>query len=206
MIVPVFPLGCTLMPGGRLPLHVFEDRYRTMMADVLSSGHPEFGVVLIERGNEVGGGEIRGGHGTMARVLQCRAFADGRYAVLAGGTSRFIVERWRDDHPYPSAVVRFAEEPSNGAHVAVDLLSVRAQVRQVNALAAECGSEGADLQVNLLGDAELDSWRLIDASPLGHHDRQRLLALDDIDERCRQFVDLLAEVRESLLATLGTPG
>ncbi|MET1002223.1 MAG: LON peptidase substrate-binding domain-containing protein, partial [Acidimicrobiia bacterium] len=51
----MFPLGSVLFPHALLPLHVFEPRYRVMMRHCLE-GDKEFGVVLIERGSEVGGG------------------------------------------------------------------------------------------------------------------------------------------------------
>src|SRR3546814_21025825 len=52
--LPMFPLGSAVVPGAGLPLHVFEDRYRALMKDCMA-GDREFGVVLIERGSEVGG-------------------------------------------------------------------------------------------------------------------------------------------------------
>ena len=62
--LPMFPLGTVLLPGAPLPLQVFEPRYRGLTHDCLA-GVPEFGVVLIERGSEVGGGDVRTnvGHG-----------------------------------------------------------------------------------------------------------------------------------------------
>ena len=57
-VLPMFPLGTVLLPGAVLPLHVFEPRYRQLVQDCLA-GEPEFGVVLIERGSEVGGGDQR---------------------------------------------------------------------------------------------------------------------------------------------------
>ena len=56
--LPMFPLGCVLFPHAHLPLHVFEPRYRTLTRDCLRTDR-EFGVVLIERGSEVGGGDSR---------------------------------------------------------------------------------------------------------------------------------------------------
>ena len=56
--VPMFPLGTVLLPGGILPLHVFEDRYRELTEYCLGN-QTSFGVVLIERGHEVGGGDVR---------------------------------------------------------------------------------------------------------------------------------------------------
>lgn len=205
MRLPVFPLGCTLLPGGRLPLHIFEDRYRTMVVDVLASDDPVFGVVLIERGNEVGGGEVRGRHGTIARILQCRRFADGRYAMVAGGTSRFEVLSWAADDPYPSASVRLV--PDLPAEDPVDKVErLRGEVRRVIALAVECGSTNGDLDLAPSGDAVRDVWHMIDASPLGHYDRHELLAIDAFDDRCRRFGELLEDLRAVLLSTLSEDG
>ena len=57
--MPMFPLGTVLLPGGLLPLHVFEPRYRQLVADLLADdvNEPEFGVTMIERGKDTGGGE-----------------------------------------------------------------------------------------------------------------------------------------------------
>lgn len=206
MILPIFPLGCTLLPGGSLPLHVFEDRYRQLVGDLLSEDRAEFGVVLIERGSEVGGGEERTRHGTVARILQCRRFPDGRYALQTGGVFRFVVDRWLDDRPYPSAIVVPSADRASAAGAAFDVVRLRSEVRRLNALAIECGAGAADLGIDLSGDPSRDLWRLIDASPLGHHDRHRLLAIDDLDRRWERFHELLEEVRASLLARLQPEG
>src|SRR5690349_16753436 len=102
--VPMFPLGTVLFPYALLPLHVFEPRYRMMMQHVLD-GDREFGVVLIERGSEVGGGDSRFDVGTIARVVQIAELPDGRYAVSTVGIRRFRVRRWLDDDPYPRAEI-----------------------------------------------------------------------------------------------------
>ena len=65
-VMPMFPLGTVLFPHALLPLHVFEPRYRVMTERVLKATR-EFGVVLIERGSEVGGGDTRFDVGTVAR-------------------------------------------------------------------------------------------------------------------------------------------
>ena len=55
----MFPLGSVLLPGAMLPLHVFEPRYRRLVQDCVAEASHEFGVALIERGFEVGGGDFR---------------------------------------------------------------------------------------------------------------------------------------------------
>ena len=70
-ISPMFPLGCVLFPEAILPLHVFEERYRVMVEEIMDTDR-SFGVVLIERGNEVGGGEIRKEIGTLAEIIDSK--------------------------------------------------------------------------------------------------------------------------------------
>ena len=84
--MPMFPLGTVLVPGGGLPLHIFEERYRQMVRDVLAvDGPAEFGVVLIMRGTEVGGGDERADVACVARILDAEVSSDGRYGLLTGG-------------------------------------------------------------------------------------------------------------------------
>ncbi len=80
--VPMFPLGTPLLPGSLLPLHVFELRYQIMMDDVMAREPHEFGVVMIERGYEVGGGDVRAGIGTVALVARSEEVDDGRRTCL----------------------------------------------------------------------------------------------------------------------------
>ena len=103
----MFPLGTVLLPSGVLPLHVFEPRYRRLAEDCLE-GVPEFGVVLIERGSEVGGGDQRTAVGTVARIVEAATFDDGRYALGTVGVRRIRVVRWLEDDPYPRASPRTA--------------------------------------------------------------------------------------------------
>ena len=109
----MFPLQSVLVPHALLPLHVFEPRYREMVDDVLVGEPREFGVVLIERGSEVGGGDVRSDIGTLARIVQAQPFPDGRWALATVGTRRIVVDEWQIDDPYPRAVVTpFEDEPA----------------------------------------------------------------------------------------------
>src|SRR5262249_59581225 len=112
--LPMFPLGTVLLPGAVLPLHVFEPRYRTLLADCLA-GEPEFGVVLIERGHEVGGGDVRRSVGTVARILEVATMPDGRAAVVTVGTRRITVNEWLPEEPYPLADVDDWPDADDGA-------------------------------------------------------------------------------------------
>lgn len=100
----MFPLGSVLFPTMVLPLHVFEERYRALARDCLA-GDREFGVVLIERGSEVGGGDVRTDVGTVARIVEAEEYPDGRFGLVAVGVRRIVVDEWLPDDPYPRADV-----------------------------------------------------------------------------------------------------
>ncbi|MGH3970338.1 MAG: LON peptidase substrate-binding domain-containing protein, partial [Mycobacterium sp.] len=101
----MFPLESALLPGEDLPLRIFEPRYTAMVTDCLRSTEPQFGVVLISRGREVGGGEARCDVGALARIAECMDLGDGRYALRCRMDERIRVCDWLADNPYPRAMV-----------------------------------------------------------------------------------------------------
>ena len=138
--LPMFPLGTVLFPGALLPLHIFEERYRQLVNDCLAD-EPEFGVVLIDRGHEVGGGDVRREVGTVARILEVAELPDGRYFLQAAGVRRIRVQSWLDDAPYPRADVE--EWPDEDASLATsERVAEVANRRRARALASEL-HEGA---------------------------------------------------------------
>jgi Lon protease-like protein len=170
----MFPLGTVLLPGMVLPLHVFEPRYRQLMRDV-RAGDDRFGVVLITRGSEVGGGDTRTDVGTIARVVQAEEAPDGRWAVAAVGMARLRVERWLDDDPYPRAEV--AEWPEDGPPPApAELVRLQALVRRTAALRAELAEPAPPLDIELVDDPVLAVYQAALAALPGPADRQALLA------------------------------
>jgi uncharacterized protein len=93
MEIPLFPLHTVLCPGIVLPLHIFEERYRSMTRHCLETGEP-FGVVLIRDGREVGtrGVATLAGVGAFAEIREAGRYPDGRYDLLAAATGRFVIE------------------------------------------------------------------------------------------------------------------
>ena len=87
----MFPLEEPVVPGGIVPLHLFEPRYRALAHDLSEMTEPEFGVVGITRGREVGGADARADIGVVARVLELESFPDGRWSLVAGATRRIRV-------------------------------------------------------------------------------------------------------------------
>ena len=203
--MPMFPLGMVLLPTMVVPLHIFEPRYRQMTRDCLNSTR-EFGVVLIERGSEVGGGDVRTLAGTVASIIDAQEFPDGRWGLVIGGTRRMRVARWLEDDPYPRAEVQdWPDADDGGATSQVDaaaLAPVTAVWRRVLALHTELGAPGAPATFEVADDPPTAVWQLSALSPLGPLDRQRLLTADHTAHRLGLLADLLADAEEMLRARI----
>jgi Lon protease-like protein len=197
VVVPMFPLGTVLFPHGVLPIHVFEPRYRAMVDDCLA-GEGRFGVVLIERGSEVGGGDTRFGTGTIANIVQAGRFPDGRWALATVGAERLTVVEWLPDAPYPRAAVtlRAEPEPTRDAHASIDL--VRERLTRVHELLAALGLPAHQGDVLVSPDVVGASYEAAILSPIGPLDAQSLLELDDAVDRLDRLAELLAHEIEML--------
>jgi Lon protease-like protein len=205
--LPMFPLGAVLFPSAVLPLHVFEPRYRALV-EVCLAGAPEFGVVLIERGSEVGGGDVRFDVGTVARIVEAAQLPDGRYVLATVGTQRIRVDAWLTDDPYPRAEVTRIEEPAVADDVALELRrdDVERLLVRVLALRAELGEPGAGIaalrisgfDVRLDPDPLFASFGAAALASIGPLDGQRLLELDDPGARLDAVHSLLADEADVL--------
>jgi Lon protease-like protein len=203
-VVAMFPLGTVLFPYALLPLHVFEPRYRIMIRHVLDRDR-EFGVVLIERGSEVGGGDARFDVGTLARIVQVAELPDGRYAVSTVGLRRIRVRRWLDDDPYPRAEIDALDEPAPApdADAARDRLvdvfaRVTALARRIDARIGE--------PPEFDPDPARASYEAAAVAPIGPLDAQQLLAIDDAATRLAVLAEMLGEREVELRARLDLDG
>jgi hypothetical protein len=197
--LPMFPLSAVLFPHDSMPLHVFEPRYRALLRDCLG-GDRRFGIVLISRGSEVGGGDQRTGIGTRGVITGAMELADGRWILEVRGEVRIEVEEWLPDAPYPVALVtELGVVPAPGSPVPALEEAVQ-RVRRARAVLAEHGG-GRPLPPELSfdeGDAEVASWQLCAAAPVSAYDAQRLLATGDATERVRLLVELMEELELDL--------
>src|SRR3954463_6714790 len=100
---PLFPLGRVALPGELVPLHIFEERYKTMIGRCLAD-ESEFGIVWVA---DDGLREV-GCACEIAEVLE--TMDDGRMNLIARGTRVFRVQARQDDLPYPAATVEFLED------------------------------------------------------------------------------------------------
>jgi len=194
-VLPMFPLGSVLLPTAVLPLHVFEPRYRRLMADVGRQGR--FGVAMIERGSEVGGGDARADVACIAQILRAEELPDGRWHVVAVGTGRVEVVRWLPDDPYPRAEVRAlpehsAADPDDGSWPALELA-----FRDLLQRLADRGAP-VDPGVGLDPDPAVATYQMGALGPFEVLDRYRLLAAAVPADRRDLLVDLIAGANELL--------
>lgn len=206
--LPMFPLGSVLLPGMALPLQVFEPRYLAMMERVLGSSPPRFGVVLIERGSEVGGGDVRTDVGCAAEVRSHESIPDGRLLVLAVGTHRIRVERWLPDDPHPLALVRDWPDEDDGDPGAdgpgpADLDRLTGEVADLVDLATELTGRGPGPIPPLDDDPGTRLHQLATLAPLGALDRQSVLRAPGVAERFRVLSTLVEDQRILLEARRG---
>lgn len=214
----MFPLGTVLFPGMPLPLQIFEPRYQEMLRTVLA-GDGTFGVVLIERGHEVGGGDVRSDVGTRARIVRHQARSRGRHALIVVGVERIRVQQWLPDDPYPRAeVTAWPDEPTvrptAGATPAPpgdppydpagDYPACTAELRALLRTAGDLGVAVAPPEFEAPADPTAGSHILASLAPLGAFDRQRLLRAPTTESRLALLRTLLAE-QQVLLRALADP-
>ena len=188
----MFPLSTVLFPGAELPLHVFEDRYRSLVADVLETTR-EFGTVLITAGSEVGGSDRRSDVGALVAIEMAAPFADGRWLLATRAIERIRVLEWLEDDPYPRATVE--RIPSAALVGATELLgTASAAVRRLRMLMSEL-DHGPCCSLELgLGDDPTDAaWMACALAPITQFDSQRLLEETDPVARLEALADLACQ-------------
>jgi uncharacterized protein len=112
--LPLFPLGAVLFPGLVLPLHIFEERYKQLVRDVLDLPEPRrFGVIAIRYGRETGIDGVSALYevGCTATVREVAEADNGQFDIVTVGTDRFRLRRLDDPQPYWTGEVEMLDEP-----------------------------------------------------------------------------------------------
>ena len=187
----MFPLGSVLFPNTIIPLHIFEARYVQMVEECLATNEL-FGVVLIERGFEVGGGDARFSIGTAARIVESVTLDDGRMAIAIAGTERFRVESWLDDDPYPLAKTSLYPDP-NLVPAPELLTETERLLRRLLGLISELGTNVGPVDFEIAAEPITASYQLSSLAPLGQLDAQHLLEADSPIDRITLLDRLLTE-------------
>ena len=203
--IPLFPLNVVLFPGGFLPLHIFEERYKLMVERCLDADS-EFGVVLIKSGVEVGGNAEPHAVGTAARIVNVRREEDGRMNILVTGLERFRIDSVLLRQPYMEGVLDPIDDDSAETPDA-DLLAdmrqaVAEQIRLLHGLRGGWVREPRTPE----DPAEL-SWLVCTLLQAGNDVKQALLEEPSTEARLRAQLPLLRSnapvLRERISERLG---
>jgi Lon protease-like protein len=207
--LPLFPLGTVLFPGVLLPLHVFEERYRRMVRDLLEEDHDrrDLGVVAIREGREVGEHGLRALHpvGCVARLRRVDPYSDGRFDIVCMGTSRFRLSGDGLDTalPYLRGRAELLDEPA-GEAPGPAAGTVRALF---DSYRAALGGDSAGTDADDVPDDPRQLSYLVAATVvLDLTDRQRLLEAPDTTARLRAETRLLRRETALLARLPSLPG
>jgi Lon protease-like protein len=195
--LPMFPLGSVLFPHMPLALRVFEERYIVMLSRILHDEPAEFGVVLIERGQEVGGGEQRFAFGTVAQIAQIEA-ADGFIALVAQGDRRIEVVEWSGEDPFPQAEIRELDELRWSDELQPLRETAEHEVRRALALASEFADMPWAASVEVSDDPVEAAWQLAAISPLGPLDQIALLRCTTMEQLLVMIANLTSVAAETI--------
>jgi uncharacterized protein len=205
--LPLFPLGSVLYPGLVLPLHIFEDRYRQLVADLLKGPEPrQFGVVAIRYGRETGIDGVSALYetGCTAELQRVEPYEDGRFDLVTVGAQRFRLLGLGEQAPYFTGDVEWLpEEIGDEAEAGLVLTAVQQSFRSYLSLIAERG--GAHVTIPEMPDEPmLMSYLVAAAVVVDLPVKQRLLEEPDAHRRLlaeRKLLGLEMRMLRSLTAT-----
>ena len=223
--LPLFPLNATIVPGLILPLHIFETRYRRLVADLLVRSDPdtrEFGIIAVREGRNpvVEGIDALYPVGTSAILRETETNADGSYDIVSVGSRRFRVHAvapgptWDNSTPLLMAEVEYIDEIDHGNSAALMNEALRSFRVYRGLLSGRFGADSEifgeemetdDIDIDLGDeqmpeDATVISYLITAAMVLGMEERQQLLAVPDTAARLRLACRLLH--RENALISL----
>ena len=204
-VMPMFPLGSVLMPAMPLPLRIFEPRYLKLLGDLMGSENPEFGVVLIERGDEVGGGDKRMTLGTIASVINIGTTQE-FYGLESFGTQRFRVTSWLPDDPYPLAVIELVPDLVWDDTLLDSKNQLETKVRQLLAFASEFTNLQFGASTELSDDPMEACWQLAGILPIGELDQMDLLSSASSEELISRTFEIVATADQTLRDIMAQQG
>jgi Lon protease-like protein len=197
----MFPLGSVLLPAMPLPLRIFEQRYLKLLGDLMASDKPEFGVVLIERGKEVGGGEKRMSIGTIASVTEIGTTQE-FLGLESYGSQRFRVNAWLPDDPYPLADIDLLPDLIWDDSLLPAKAHLETKVRQLLAFVSEFGNLQFGADIEFSEDPMEACWQMAGVLPVGPLDQIDLLSSQSADELISRTYEIVKTANETLTAMI----
>ena len=208
--LPLFPLSGVLLPGSALPLHIFEERYRTLVRELREQPEPDrvFGVVALRQGREVGSdfddtGTALHAVGCTAHLQEVHEHPDGRFDIMTVGAHRFAVKGLEHNRPYLVGSVELLPDPAEG-----DLAPLDAAVRTSydDYLAALQAAGAGELVTPTLPSDSLGlSYEVAATVLIDLAERQALLEEPGAGARLRSEVRLLRREAALLRAFSAAP-
>jgi uncharacterized protein len=197
----MFPLEMALLPKQDLPLRIFEPRYGALVQHCLGTGEP-FGVVMISRGREVGGGDARCDVGVLARIAACAERGAGRYSLQCRTGERIRVCEWLPDDPYPRAKVQLWLDQPGDPVIEAQLLNLEDRVMALFERIADARGVRLPGRDEVLDyDAEIDRddmgerlFALASRIPIGAADRYAVLSAPSAADRLVALTDAVESV------------
>jgi ATP-dependent Lon protease len=183
--IPLFPLGLVLLPGMSLPLHIFEERYKQMIADCLTEDRP-FGIIMYD------GNSIREAGCTARVVSVTKRYGDGRMDITVRGEERFVVQDILDENVYLEGVVMYYDDvdaPSD-SRTAANAATARSLLEELDAIDALTDS------TSLAGSTDPKHMSFVIPALDGFTpaERQGFLEMTSCSERLEKAVKSLAEI------------
>ena len=193
--LPMFPLSTVIFPESLFTLRVFEPRYLELVKECAMTRRG-FGVCLIAKGHEVGGGDERFEYGTVSEILQVAEIGNGQLAISCVGRKRFRVLRWLEDSPYPKAVVEI-EEVTDSELIKQEqidelkpvLLNIADTVFELSGIKQ---GKVAPSSANIIEEL----YHLAEHSFLGAFDRYKVLSSETLEIRFNLLSQLLRDLDE----------
>lgn len=187
--IPLFPLGLVLLPGMSLPLHIFEERYKQLIAECLQESAP-FGIVWFD-------GQTIRSVGCTARVINVlHRYEDGRMDILTRGERRFFTEALVEEKPYIEADVRFIEDAE-----ATDDSAAYEAARTLLAKLSGAGHLAETIEALDVESAQELSFAIPAIEGFTHSERQRFLEMTSSSERLQKGVQALTGILERVRVT-----
>ncbi|MGP6159436.1 MAG: LON peptidase substrate-binding domain-containing protein [Vulcanimicrobiaceae bacterium] len=198
----LFPLNTVLFPGAVLNLHIFEPRYKQMIAECLEGGQA-FGVCLIREGDAAGDPDVMPHDvGTTAEIGDVTPLDNGRYYINTTGRRRFRIDRVVSREPYLTVEATYLGEEEARDNRAVDALidEIRTVFRDYLRLLVEFSGMSADIE--LPDDPVEASYLIGDALQVADSMKQRLLELSSTEQRLTVELGFLRRLLPQLRSLL----
>ena len=186
-VIPLFPLGLVLLPRMALPLHIFEERYKLMIAECME-GQVPFGIVFFN------GSDIQTTGCTASNLKVLKRYKDGRLDILTHGANRFVIKEMYDRKPYlEGRVAYFDDEPVKNVEACQQLARRGMALLKQFATIAEIQNEYGFSEKM---DSRSISFVIAGCEGFSKEEKQQLLEMTSTYQRLEKCVAALEKIIE----------